>query len=184
MTLYKLDFFGFLLSWNWLIWCFSLIIFTGIASEGSWQGSQRYMLSFESFWIFTTFTKFWEMTLALKTGFLNPRWKLTVQDEIFRRNTLKIIPLACWALIDLQRHDLEDKFDLNPRPKNFDLKTKTSNLEQFNDWNNLIQRCQEGDKDTSSSIMVMACLTECKEWHWWDTYLCKCKELWSLMEGY
>ena len=124
-----------------------------------------------------------KMTLVLKTEFLNPRWKLTVQDKKFRRNIFKIIPLACWALIDLHRHDLVDTLDQNPRPRNLTSRQDKTSLKEFNDWNDLIQQCQEGDKDTSSSIRVMACLRGCKNWHWWDTYLCTCKKLWSLMEG-
>ena len=136
------------------------------------------------FKISSFFTKIWKMILALETEFLNPRWKLIVQDRNLRRNTVKIIPLACWTFIDLQRHDLEDKLDQNPKPRNLTSRQDKTILKNLMTEITLVQQCQEGEKDTSSSIRVMACLMGCKKWHWWDTYLCKCKELWSLMEGY
>ena len=123
------------------------------------------------------------MTLALKTEFLNPRWKLAVQDKKLRRNIFTIIPLACWTLIDLQTYDLVNILDQNHRPRKLTSRQDKTSLKELNDWNDLIQQCQEGYKYTSSSIRVMACLMGCKNWHWWDTYLRKCKEFWSLMEG-
>ena len=183
MTLYKTDFLvSFVLKLNHLVLLLDSFL-QGYHLRDLGKGARVTCCSLKSFEISSLFTKNWKMTLALKTEFLNPRWKLTVQDKKFRRNIFTIISLACWALIDLQRHDLANTLDQNPRPRNLTSRQDKTSLKEFNDWNNLIQQCQEGDKDTSSSIRVMACLMGCKNWHWWDTYLCKCKELWSLMEG-
>ena len=57
-----------------------------------------------------------------------------------------ILPLACWALKDFQRHDLAETNDQNPKPRTFDLKTKQDKLEKLNDWYDLIQQSQEGYK--------------------------------------
>ncbi len=98
------------------------------------------------FKISSFFTKIWKMALALKTEFLNPRWKLTVQDRNLRRNTFKIIPLACWTFIDLQRHDIEDKLDQNPRPRNLTSRQDKTILKNFNDRNNFGPAMPRGGK--------------------------------------
>ena len=91
------------------------------------KGTRVVAAFLKTFWKFILFTKI-IMTLALKTGFLNPRLKMFYTWWKFQRNMFTILPLACWSLKDFQRHDLAKTTDQNPRPRILTLRPNKSSL--------------------------------------------------------
>ena len=86
------------------------------------------------------------------------------------------LPLACWVLMDFQRHDLAETNDQNPRPRTLTVRHIKTSLKNFNNWYDLIQQSQEGHKDQLLH-QGYGMPNRMKNWCWWDTYICICKEL-------